>query len=70
MSKSKKLVDFDKAHAAYNAALLRFYTACRDNEKAVKNRQDAAEEVSVANERSCNAYVVLSPSDKKEVRFG
>ena len=33
-----------------------------------KNMHDMAREVEQFNERSCNAYGVLSPSDKKKVK--
>ena len=68
MSKSKNLVAFEKAYSAYNAALLKFYISYRDKEKAGNNMHDMADAVHVANERSCNAYGVLSPADKKKVK--
>lgn len=68
MSKSKNLVAFEKAYSAYNAALLKFYISYRDKEKAGKNMHDMADAVHVANERSCNAYGVLSPAEKKKVK--
>ena len=68
MSKSKNLVNFEKAYSAYNAALLKFYISYRDKEKAGKNMHDMADAVHVANDRSCNAYGVLSPADKKKVK--
>ena len=68
MSKSKNILDFEKAYSAYNAALLRFYISYKDKEKATKNMHDMASAVEVANERSCNAYGVLSPADKKKVK--
>lgn len=68
MSKSKKLLAFEKAYSTYNAALLRFYISYKDKEKATKNMHDMADAVHVANERSCNAYGVLSPADKKKVK--
>ena len=68
MSTSKNLVAFEKAYSAYNAALLKFYISYRDKEKAGNNMHDMADAVHVANERSCNAYGVLSPADKKKVK--
>ena len=68
MRKSKNLLDFEKAYSAYNAALLRFYISYRDKEKAIENMHDMAHEVERANERSCNAYGVLSPAEKKMKR--
>jgi len=68
MSKSKNLLGFEKAYSAYNAALLRFYISYKDNEKATKKMHDMAREVVQFNERSCNAYGVLSPSDKRKVK--
>ena len=68
MSKSKNLVAFEKAYSAYNASLLKFYISYRDKEKAGNNMHDMADAVHVANERSCNAYGVLSPADKKKVK--
>ena len=68
MRKSKNLLDFEKAYSAYNAALLRFYISYRDKEKAIENMHDMADEVKVANERSCIAYGVLSPDEKKKVK--
>jgi len=68
MRKSKNLVAFEKAYSAYIAALLRFYISYRDKEKATKNMHDMADEVKVANERSCIEYGVLSPADKKKVK--
>jgi methionyl-tRNA synthetase len=68
MSKSKNLVNFEKAYSAYNAALLRFYISYKDKEKATTNMHDMAKEVARANERSCNAYGVLSPAEKKKVK--
>ena len=68
MSKSKNLLGFEKAYSLYNAALLRFYISYKDKEKATKNMHDMAREVEQFNKRSCNAYGVLSPSDKKKVK--
>ncbi len=68
MSKSKNLLGFEKAYSLYNAALLRFYISYKEKEKATKNMHDMAREVEQFNERSCNAYGVLSPSDKKKVK--
>ena len=68
MSKSKNLLDFEKAYSAYNAALLRFYISHKDKEKAIQNMHDTAKSVDSANRRSCDAYHCLSPADKKKVK--
>ena len=68
MRKSKNLLDFEKTRSLYKAALVRFYISYRDKEKATKNMHDMADEVKVANERSCIAYGVLSPAEKKKVK--
>ena len=68
MSKSKNLVAFEKAHATYNATLLRFYISYKSRECARESLQDCAKDVDQANERSCNAYGILSSAEKKKVK--